>query len=294
VPPPPEGALIVTLTSADGRVTAVDARLTRPPVDRLLVGQPLATALARVPRLFTVCAAAQAAAAAGAVEAALGHSPDSETRAARARAVAIEAAENHAWYLLVAWPRHLGRPPDIAGLARLRKIARAAAASGERADLGALGEALRQGAAGPEAPWYKRGGAAPSTPGKGLGPLHPFDLRREAIGVLCGQLDAGLLPEADGGTVSTSRGRLTHTVALGADLTPTVWHIDAPTDRHFAPNGPFVQALLGQPLGPDSRDEAEALILAYDPCVSWQLYLTFLPPKAGGMRTSLPFAPLPL
>lgn len=105
-----------------GRHPALRAqRAPGPPVSRLVVGQSVDTVGALLPRLFSVCRAAQSAA----VEAALGR-PVSLDR------IAEEILRDHLLKFHVTWPRFFGRPP--------RPLP---------ADWAAGGEELRRAAFGP-------------------------------------------------------------------------------------------------------------------------------------------------
>lgn len=100
------GALSLRLVWDGRTVTAVDVTSTRPRAAQLLVGKPVAMALALLPLLYSVCGRAQSLAGHAAVAAAQGRG--SATWRDENNAVAIEAAREHLWRLLLDWPRLLG------------------------------------------------------------------------------------------------------------------------------------------------------------------------------------------
>lgn len=95
-----DGSQIVAVTIGSTRTTAATA----------LVGKPLAEVAQRLPQLFPLCPEAQVAASAAAIEAALGQETDERLRHRRAQTVALEAAVDHLWRLLLSWPEILGQP----------------------------------------------------------------------------------------------------------------------------------------------------------------------------------------
>lgn len=99
-----------------GRVAALAAESRRPDAAQLLRGRSPADALALVPRLFSLCGKAQAAACRAACAAAAGAGqPVSERDGTLAglddARLAIEAGQEHLWRLLLDWPRLYGLPP---------------------------------------------------------------------------------------------------------------------------------------------------------------------------------------
>ncbi len=93
----------------DGK-SIVGARIAaaRPLAARVLVGQSTEKALALVPRLFSLCGQAQGVAARLALQAAQGQTAGTEERENALRSVALEAAVEHLWRLLLDWPALLG------------------------------------------------------------------------------------------------------------------------------------------------------------------------------------------
>ncbi|HEX5802214.1 MAG TPA: nickel-dependent hydrogenase large subunit [Azospira sp.] len=120
-----------------GRIVAAGVDCRRPQAASLLVGRAPAEALALVPRLFSLCARAQAAAAQLAAAAAAGRLPAVD--AGTTLAVAREAIGEHLWRLLLDWPALLGEAPAKAALLDWRKRLLTASSP---ADNDALGAAL--------------------------------------------------------------------------------------------------------------------------------------------------------
>jgi len=85
----------------------------------LLVGRDIAQTTRLLPALFSICAAAQAAAGAAAIEAALGLAVDPRVASRRRRLVAAETLREHLWRILLDWPGVMGEPPDTAAMARV-------------------------------------------------------------------------------------------------------------------------------------------------------------------------------
>ncbi len=81
----------LTLSIADGRIAAVDiGPRTRPPLGRLFAAKPAEIALAALPRLFSLCAAAHQVAFLSALDAAQGHDLAPPARQRRLNAVLAE------------------------------------------------------------------------------------------------------------------------------------------------------------------------------------------------------------
>lgn len=100
------------------RVVAARVECRRPQAARLLVGRPVAEALALAPHLFSLCGRAQGAAAKMAAAAAQGETiPLDELR----REVVLEAMGEHLWRLLLDWPLLLGRVPEKEAFLAWRK-----------------------------------------------------------------------------------------------------------------------------------------------------------------------------
>ncbi len=135
-----EGDLTVRLDWDGRRVRKATVRSTRPFVAaRVLTGRTPDDAARVAPRLFSICAQAQGAAAAGAVEAATGAVPEPATRAAREAAVVLEAIQEYVWRILLDWPEAMGEAGDHDPVAAARRLvapvlARLAASAQRTAD----------------------------------------------------------------------------------------------------------------------------------------------------------------
>ncbi len=117
-----EGDLAVRLAWDGQRVLRVDIDSTRPFVaGRLMAGRGGAEAAAMLPRLYSICAHAQGAAASGAVEAATGRAPSAAVLADRAVVVVLETVQEYLWRLLIDWPRATDHAPVVPVIAAIRK-----------------------------------------------------------------------------------------------------------------------------------------------------------------------------
>jgi uptake hydrogenase large subunit len=133
---PIEGELVVSLTTQAGRVTGARARAERPRVaGRLFTGRAAAEASPLAGALFAICGRSQAIAAAAAVAAARGEDESPPLRRARDVRIAAETVHEHAWRLLVDWPKLAGRAPEVEALASARKALAPLLAAAEGADL---------------------------------------------------------------------------------------------------------------------------------------------------------------
>lgn len=112
-----EGELFVRLDCAGGEVRKVRIRSTRrDAASRVLKGRPPADALAWIPRVFSICARAQEAAARLAlVNAGADLGPVADTASVRR-----EIVEESFFRLLIDWPRAAGVEPDAHTVARAR------------------------------------------------------------------------------------------------------------------------------------------------------------------------------
>jgi uptake hydrogenase large subunit len=141
------GGLNILLSASPGGVRA-QIRSTRPVgASAVFAGRTAAETAERLPALYSVCATAQAAACAAALEAAAGIDPDPAISALRRRLVDAETVKEHLWRLLLDWPRFLGEPPDAPAMAMVMR----AFASLRRA-LTAGADPFRPGAAGAPEP----------------------------------------------------------------------------------------------------------------------------------------------
>lgn len=118
-----EGGLTVGLELADGvieHVTVSSRRMTG--VSRLFPGRGVEEVLSWVPTLFSLCAHAQASAAAGAAECALGIAAHPTRQLARRALVAAETAQEHLWRVFLDWPMPGIDPADRSFAAASRRI----------------------------------------------------------------------------------------------------------------------------------------------------------------------------
>ena len=117
----PEGALRVGLRVDGGRVARVRVASSRPDIARdLLSGRSRAEAVAMVPRLYSICARSQAAAAELACAAAAGELVDANQLAQARESVSAETLRETAWRTLLEWPKALGEQPGEAAVAAAR------------------------------------------------------------------------------------------------------------------------------------------------------------------------------
>ncbi|NHN76957.1 hydrogenase [Azotobacter chroococcum] len=116
------GRLQVEVRLQDGVIRSVDTRLQRPvaQLSRLLVGQSAEAALARLPLLFSLCAAAQQVAALRALERAAGWPADPEVERGRSRLAELELIRESLLRLVQVWalPLPLERLKALVALCR--------------------------------------------------------------------------------------------------------------------------------------------------------------------------------
>jgi uptake hydrogenase large subunit len=118
----PEGELIVRLGLKENRVHSVSIASSRPSLpERMTRGRSADEVARTLPLLFSICGKAQAAAAAGALDAARGHTPDVATLRLRTSEVRREAIVELLSRLLIDWPRVMGVAPDVSSVARARQ-----------------------------------------------------------------------------------------------------------------------------------------------------------------------------
>ena len=119
---PIEGEIAVRLERAAGRITRVSIRSTRPlATARVVVGRRAGDAAALVPRLYSVCARAQGAASASALELAAGRPPSPVQIAARSFAVALENLQEDLRRLLIDVPKAIGLAAVVEPVAEVRR-----------------------------------------------------------------------------------------------------------------------------------------------------------------------------
>lgn len=106
----------------DGRkLCGVDVTNTRPFGAAPLVGRPVETVVAWVPRLFSLCGRAQGRAARAACHAAQSGAAESPACARDEQSLAIEIAQEHLWRLLLDWPVFFGKAPQHSRFADLHR-----------------------------------------------------------------------------------------------------------------------------------------------------------------------------
>jgi len=119
---PIEGEIAVRLERAASRITRVSIRSTRPlATARVVVGRRAGDAAALVPRLYSVCARAQGAASASALESAAGRPPSPATSAARSLSVALENLQEDLRRLLIDVPKAIGQAAVVEPVAEVRR-----------------------------------------------------------------------------------------------------------------------------------------------------------------------------
>jgi hypothetical protein len=117
----PEGAIVVRLACAEGRVRQAGVASSRtglPP--RLVRGKRAPDVQRLVPLLFSVCNRAQGAASAAAIAAAQGRSAAAGDPARQTLEVMLETLQETVWRLLIDWPRALDEATVVAPVALLR------------------------------------------------------------------------------------------------------------------------------------------------------------------------------
>lgn len=104
------GGLRLRLQARSGKIDTVEIVSTRPQAAAVLAGKTPEQAVRLAPLLFSLCGGAQGVAAQAALLAAQGREPDVRQRAQWAATVRREAANEHLWHLMLAWPPLCG--PD--------------------------------------------------------------------------------------------------------------------------------------------------------------------------------------
>lgn len=116
-----QGELTVRLAWDGRRIVGVDVESTRPLIaGRLAVGKTADEAAAMLPRLYSICGHAQAAAARSALDAAAGVATPAAT-VRREPAVVLETIQEYLWRLLIDWPRAMARSPVPAAVGAVRQ-----------------------------------------------------------------------------------------------------------------------------------------------------------------------------
>jgi len=136
---PLEGELLVQLIWNGQHVERVMVRSTRPStLARVLVGMTPTSVLATVPLLFSICARAQGAAAASALNAARAMEVSDANE--RELDVLLETVQEYFWRLLIDWPEAMAQRPVTTPVATARRLIEASLsnADGARGQEGAL------------------------------------------------------------------------------------------------------------------------------------------------------------
>ncbi len=232
-----EGRIDITLAPG-----AVAIRSSRPQLaQKLLGGRTPAEAAKLAGLIFSLCGKAQRVACEAACAAAAGQAADPGAARTREIAVALEWAQEHAWRLLLDWPRQAGLPADQDSQLRLRQAA--ADPAGFAATLDAL---LRDTLLGePAAVWLARD-------------LAGFDAWRRAGATPTARLFATL---GEGADIGISQ----------AGLLPALPALDDATARDFTRRALDTPAFCGQPLwrgepaetGAIARTFAQPLLAAW-------------------------------
>jgi len=119
----PAGSIQIDLFHHAGHSTQVNITSTRPVTStRVFLGKTPEQVLNMVPLLFTLCANAQAYAALLACRSALGIVVAPEVDAAQQLLVQLETLREHAWRILLDWPKFVGLSPNKIAIAALLKF----------------------------------------------------------------------------------------------------------------------------------------------------------------------------
>jgi hypothetical protein len=133
----PAGKLHITLDAA--AVTITSTRPVR--AAKVFVGRDVADTVRLLPVLFNICGTAQSAAAAAAIEQALGLAPDHRVAELRQHLVDTETLREHLWRILLDWPKFLDSDPDATAMTQAMRLTIA-----RRTALAAGSDALAPGA----------------------------------------------------------------------------------------------------------------------------------------------------
>ena len=247
-----EGDIELRLGVAGNEVRRISVHSTRPlAACAVLHGRPVAESLRLLPTLFSVCGTAQAYAGLSACEDALAMAPEPAQHAARRLLLLAEVAQEHCWRVSVDWPKLVGKNPDVAALAALRK------------PLAELPAFLY-----PDGDGLRPGGGRLVVDGATLA---------DALEAFAGQVGASILAGwrgvADVGGLcrwaaegETPAARFLHRVELTEGRVAR-YQILAPTEWNFHPEGPLVEGLRGAAAGDGIAWKAAMLVGALDPCV---------------------------
>jgi len=116
-----EGDIAVKLDWDGHRVHRVTVRSSRPfAASRVVAGRKREIAATLLPRLFSICAQAQGAAAASALAAACGDPLDAQSIGKLERAVMLETVQEYLWRLLIDLPKAMGGDPLLEPVSQAR------------------------------------------------------------------------------------------------------------------------------------------------------------------------------
>ena len=284
-------------------VAAASLRVERPRIAQRLVGLRPEQGIELVGTIHAVCAAAHRWAAQQAVEAARGRRPGRATRIAAGRAIRAEALREHARHLFLEWPRVLGAAPTRELAAACWRIAGLPPGESRRLQAAGIRPAFDEACAGLRRALRERlavllGNAGPARTevqieARLAARIEAARLalsRQAAVARLREAQEPAEVSEAavpvpyaanamrhGAGAATTARGRLEHRASLapGTDGIERIaaYEIDAPTDRHFAPDAGVADALqsLRAPDAAALLAAAGCLVLSHDPCVAWRI-----------------------
>lgn len=115
-----EGSLDIRLEIVPGAANRVRIHASRlVHASRVFNGRSVAESLQLIPRLFSICATAQACAGVRACEQALGLGVSAETEQLRDLLVNMESLREQVWRILLDWPRFTGGQPDRPAVAEV-------------------------------------------------------------------------------------------------------------------------------------------------------------------------------
>ncbi len=125
-----EGELQIELVCLEQRVDRVNIRSSRPlQLPLVFESKPVEDALRLIPMLYSVCATAQAQAAAMACRQAMACAIDPRVSMAESMLVWCETGREHLWRILIDWPTFCGESPEPDLLKDLPKLMRQAKAA---------------------------------------------------------------------------------------------------------------------------------------------------------------------
>lgn len=119
-----EGKVSVKLNVADGRVSSVSLKSTRPlHLPQVMVGRTAQESVHTVSLLYRICGEAQSSASVQAIESAKGITPDMDKQWVRKQLLNMEIVREHVWRILLDWPVAQGGQPDRQAMADIMELA---------------------------------------------------------------------------------------------------------------------------------------------------------------------------